>query len=75
MHILYLELVLARVIEEGGREGEGQSSVGVGGGASERASCARVHAWTCHCHNLHIYIQFGILLLFINRVTLLMSNC
>ena len=29
--------------------------MGVGGGASERASCARVHAWTCHCHNLHIY--------------------
>ena len=42
MHILYLELVLARVIEEGGTEGEGQSSV-CGWGASERASCVCMH--------------------------------
>ena len=37
--------MLARVIEEGGGKGRGKVvCVGVGGGASERASCARVHA-------------------------------
>ena len=38
--------MLARVIEEGGREGEGKVvcvGVGVGGGASERASCVCMH--------------------------------